>query len=174
MKWKDKLLSDLLSVLESEVLGKAYVSHINESDVNIHLAIFTDPFLSYLLDGLKTFESRLSINKIAPYGKVYKNDIVIVKKSGGEILGIFTVNSVCYYSNLNPSLIKTIDDTYGERIMWNASEFLASKSSSNFLTLIEVSDLRIFMPFEIMKKDRGSWVLIRRGLRDTLFKKNDL
>lgn len=58
--------------------------------------------------------------------------------------------------------------------MWNASEFLASKSSSNFLTLIEVSDLKIFLPFEIMKKDRGSCVIIRRGLRETLFKKNDL
>lgn len=174
MKWKDKLLNDLLSALNSAVSGKTYINYINDSDVNIHLAIFTDPFLSYLLEGPKTFESRLSINKIAPYGKVYKNDIVIVKKSGGEILGVFTVNSVFYYSNLSPNLIKSIDDIFGERIMWNSSEFLASKSSSNFLTLIEISDLKIFLPFEIMKKDRGSWVVIRSGLRDTLFKKKDL
>jgi len=174
MKWKDKLLDDLLTALESDISGKVYVDAINRLEVNMHLAIFTDPFLSYLLNGEKTFESRLSINKIAPYGKVHKNDIVVVKKSGGEIFGIFTVKTVHFYSNLNSALIKKIDDSYGDKIMWNSLEFLASKSSSKFLTLIEVASLKLFLPFDITKKDRGSWVIIRNGLRNTLFQKTTL
>lgn len=34
----------------------------------IHLGIFNEPCLSYMLDRKKTIESRFSKNKIAPYG----------------------------------------------------------------------------------------------------------
>ena len=46
---------------------------------NLHLGIFTEPYLTYMLNGEKTIESRFSKNKIAPYNKIDKSDIVIVK-----------------------------------------------------------------------------------------------
>ena len=45
-----------------------------------HLGVFTEPYLTYMLDGKKTIESRFSKNKILPYNQISKDDIVIVKK----------------------------------------------------------------------------------------------
>lgn len=45
---------------------------------NVHLGIFSDPYLTYMLDGLKSIESRFSKNRIAPYNKITKDDIVII------------------------------------------------------------------------------------------------
>ena len=51
----------------------------NEFPHGIHLAIFVEPYLTYVLDGKKTVESRFSINRSPPYKKVKSGDIVFVK-----------------------------------------------------------------------------------------------
>ncbi|MCI9434957.1 MAG: hypothetical protein HFI86_06785 [Bacilli bacterium] len=38
----------------------------------IHLGIFSEPYLTYMLEGKKTIESRFSKNKIVPYNKIQK------------------------------------------------------------------------------------------------------
>ena len=63
----------------------------------LHLAVFSGKVLEYLLDGQKTTESRFSQNKIAPYDKVSEHDIVIIKRSGGDIVGYFEVGKVMQF-----------------------------------------------------------------------------
>ena len=63
----------------------------------VHLGIFSEPYLTYILDGKKIIDSRFSKNKIAPYNQITKKDIVIVKKSGGNVLGYFTVKNVLFF-----------------------------------------------------------------------------
>lgn len=56
------------------------ISEINElRNKTIHLGIFSEPYLTYMLEGKKTIESRFSKNKIIPYNQITKDDIVIVK-----------------------------------------------------------------------------------------------
>src|SRR3954452_24578662 len=63
----------------------------------VHLAVFVEPYLGYVLDGSKTVESRFSVNRCAPFGKVRRGDIILLKRSGGGVVGIARVSVVWSY-----------------------------------------------------------------------------
>src|SRR5947208_15176323 len=60
----------------------------------IHLAVFVEPFLGYVLDGSKTVESRFSVNRCAPFGKVRQGDVALLKRPGAPVVGIACVRTV--------------------------------------------------------------------------------
>ena len=68
----------------------------------IHIAIMVEPYLSYILNGRKTIESRISQKKSSPFKKVERKDIVILKKSGGDIEAVFEAGEVSFFEQLNP------------------------------------------------------------------------
>ena len=43
-------------------------------DVQLHLAILTEPYISKIFSGVKTLESRFSRNKTVPYNRVRPGD----------------------------------------------------------------------------------------------------
>src|SRR5688572_10035738 len=53
--------------------------------VRIHLAVFIEPYLEFVLDGTKTVESRFSINRCVPFERANEGDIVLLKRSGGSV-----------------------------------------------------------------------------------------
>jgi hypothetical protein len=83
-----------------DYLSKALDSEVRSS-ATIHLAIFVEPYLQFLLDGKKTIESRFSVNRRAPFNKVSKGDILLIKKSGGPVVAVCTIYERWYYK-LNP------------------------------------------------------------------------
>jgi hypothetical protein len=56
----------------------------------VHLAVMVEPYLSFLLQGRKSIESRFSRNAIAPYYQIETGDLVLLKLTGGPVLGCFT------------------------------------------------------------------------------------
>jgi len=63
----------------------------------IHLAVLVEPYLSLILDGKKTIESRFSINRHAPFEQVQRGDVLILKRSSGPIEGLCTVSDAWFY-----------------------------------------------------------------------------
>ena len=80
----DEIIENLKKQLSNNDLKKI-------KNKRLHLGIFSEPYLTYMLEGNKTIESRFSKNKIAPYKKISKEDIVLLKKSSGKIVGYFTI-----------------------------------------------------------------------------------
>lgn len=122
----------------------------------IHLGIFTEPYLTYMLNGKKTIESRFSKNKILPYNKVSKEDIVIVKKSSGNIMAYFTIKEVLFF-NLNEIEIKEIKRKYNKQLCVDEN-FWITKKDSNYATLIFIDKLVKLNPFHIDKKGMQTWI----------------
>ena len=79
----------------------------------IHLGIFNNLYLPYILNGKKTIESRFSKNKILPYNNITEDDIVFIKESGKSIIGYFTIKKVLFY-NLNHTKISDIKKEYNK------------------------------------------------------------
>lgn len=50
-----------------------------------HIAILRQPFFNMVLSGEKTIESRWSIHKVAPYGKVGVGDEILLKETGKDV-----------------------------------------------------------------------------------------
>lgn len=126
----------------------------------IHLGIFCEPYLTYMLEGKKTIESRFSKNKILSYNQISKDDIVVVKKSSGNVIAYFTIKQVLFF-DLNTTSINEIKNKYSKQLCVDES-FWVSKQSSNYATLIFIDQLIPIQPFSINKKGMQSWIKLRQ------------
>ena len=128
---------------------------------NIHLAVFVEPYLSHVISGKKKIESRFSINKSAPYGQVGKGDIILVKKSGGPVIGYCEVEDVWYYQ-LNRKSLKDIRENYSDLLCIDNAQFWNDKRAACYATLIRINSFNEIPPFKIIKKDRRGWIVLKR------------
>lgn len=122
----------------------------------LHLGIFSEAYLTYMLEGKKTIESRFSKNKILPYKQISKDDIVIVKKSSGNVLAYFTIKKVLFF-DLNETSITEIKAKYNNELCVN-DEFWISKKDCNYATLIVIDKLVKLKAFHINKKGMQTWI----------------
>ncbi len=122
----------------------------------IHLGIFSEPYLAYMLEGKKTIESRFSKNKIIPYNQITKDDVVIVKQSSGNVLGYFTIKDVLFF-DLNTISIGKIKSKYNKQLCVDEN-FWISKKNSNYATLIIIDKLFKLKPFHVSKKGLQTWI----------------
>ncbi|XVJ66918.1 MAG: hypothetical protein HEQ40_12395 [Lacibacter sp.] len=172
MKWKDKLLKKLNSDLNKDTEWRIYIEKLNREypEIGVHLAIFSEPILTKLLEGKKTLESRMSANKIRPFGRIKKDDIILVKKSGGDIVAVFVAGSVNSYSNLTPLKIKNLCFEYSEKLgVPPEDNFWREKQTAKFATIISVKHLKKITPYSIEKKDRTAWVILQERKENVIF-----
>jgi hypothetical protein len=160
MKWKDKLIDKLIKELKEE--SNSVTKTLEKSSVGVHLAIFNEPFLALLYKGEKKMESRFSINKISPYNRIAKNDIVIMKSSGGPVTGFFVAGDVLFFSNLTDSKRNEIKKKYSKEICSDYDpDFWVNRKETNYATLIEVKEVTPLNPFRIEKRDRSAWSILQ-------------
>lgn len=129
------------------------------SRIGIHLAIFATPFVSKVLSGEKTIESRFSRNRCAPYGEINDGDIILVKEVAGPICGIVLARRAwCYDLVTEP--IDGIRDRFGSCICADDA-FWASRADALYATLIELDTPAPIAPVKCEKRDRRGWVSLR-------------
>src|SRR4051794_21212088 len=76
--------------------SRALAAHAARSFA-VHLAIFVEPFLSYVLEGSKSVESRFSTRQCAPLRRVSVGDIILLKAASGPVRGICEVSKTWYF-----------------------------------------------------------------------------
>lgn len=171
MKWKGKLINYIIEQLKDDLKwGNTIEKVMLDPTVRIHLAVFNEPFLSLVFDGKKKIESRFSMNKISPYKKIKKGDLVILKESGGFVTGIFVAGNVKFFHKLNETLLKQIETEYGELICSAYDkDFWETRDKKKYASLIEVKKIKKLPPFKSEKKDRSGWSVLREEHSDILF-----
>lgn len=151
------MYEEIIKNLENQLSIKELIKIKNTS---LHLGVFTEPYLTYMLDGKKTIESRFSKNRILPYKGVSVHDIVIVKKSSGNVVGYFTIKEVLFF-NLNETSIDEIKTKYHKELCVD-ERFWLSKKSSNYATLIIIDKIVKLNPFHIEKKGMQTWIKLKQ------------
>lgn len=171
MKWKGKIIECLLRELMNDCdWGNEYIQLLkSDSGIGLHLAVFSEPYLTLLLDGRKTIESRFSINNVCPFGRVSEGDIILAKKPGGLISAGFIAKEVKYYNRLNLKKLMELDELYGKAICSDVDpDFWKLRMQVKYGTLIRVGRIKNFTPFESNKSDRTAWTVLRTKSK-TLF-----
>jgi len=123
-----------------------------------HLAILTEPYCSLLLQGKKTVESRWMINRVAPYGKAHSGDLVYVKKSGGPVLATFRIGW-CVEGALTRVLPFAVEHQVALCVD-DAFLLKLEADKKRFGVLMEVTDLKIFDSFAVIKPGMSGWVVL--------------
>lgn len=132
----------------------------SETPFAIHLAVFVEPYLQYVLDGKKTVESRFSVNRCAPYQRVMDGDVLLLKRSGGPVLGLCQVAQVWSY-RLAPESWETLRRDFTEALCAQDPEFWKRRERAAFATLMLVRHVRRIEPFLVPKQDRRGWVILQ-------------
>jgi hypothetical protein len=133
----------------------------------IHLAIFNEPYLTLVLERKKTLESRFSVKKIAPFHEVGVGDILVLKLSGGPIMGLATVASAAYIYISQPRDLEEIAARYSSALCIDNSDFWEQRKNATYCTLLELRNIERFEIGGIPKRDRLGWVVLQgeqRGL----------
>lgn len=123
----------------------------------IHMALMVEPYLSYILSGEKTIESRFSMKKISPWHRVAVGDAIILKRSGGDIVGIFEASEVRFIQIERNDDLLEIKQQFNKQLCIE-DDFWDRKKSSKYATLISISNLSTFLPFSLHVKNRQSWI----------------
>lgn len=157
--------SELIQNLKTAVAGDEYWEKEVELCVNssnsVHLAIFIEPFLQWIIEGKKVVESRFSVNKCAPFEKISKGDIIVMKKSGGQIVAIAKAGTIWFY-NLDPKSWKDIKENFAKLICAQDPSFWESRKFATYATLVKLDHVfKIGKPFDFPKRDRRGWVILK-------------
>jgi len=127
-----------------------------------HLAIFVGSAIDDIIFGRKTIESRFSLGRVLPYGQIAKDDEILLKKSGGDVIGRVIADNVLYYDNLTPESIAILRKEYNKELCVS-DNFWQAKSKSRFGTIIFLKGAeRFLVPIKIFKKDRRPWVILEK------------
>jgi hypothetical protein len=158
--WTNVLLGQLKGEIAGTVLSGLLDGILAETLENsIHLAVFVEPYLSFILDGKKTIESRFSVHRHAPFEQVSKGDLLILKQSSGPICGVCRVSHAWYY-RLDPTSWSEIE-RYASALCMDDSAFWAKKREASFATLIRIEDVIRIPEIPINKVDPRSWVVLK-------------
>ena len=129
-----------------------------------HIAIFVGSAIEDIFSGRKTIECRFSQNRVLPYGEIAKDDIILLKKSAGDIIGQVIVDNVLCYDNLNVKSIEVLKKEYFNSAAMG-EEFWRAKKQSKFGTIIFLKKPRRFVfGIKFRKKDRRPWLITEKKM----------
>ena len=162
--WIERLVPELLNHVESDdvwsgLLKEALIESL--PPVSTHLAIFVEPFLQFVLEGKKPVESRFSAKKCAPYDAISENDLVLLKRSGGPIVGVCEVSKVWFYE-LDPQSWRSIREEFAVAMCAQDPGFWNSRENAAYATLLHLGRVKAVPPIGCTKRDRRGWVVLRR------------
>lgn len=130
--------------------------------VGVHLAVFVEPFLEAVLDGRKTIESRFALHRCAPYGQVQAGDVILLKRSGGPVVGVARAGKSDHYQ-LGPGDIESIRLDHAEELFAVDDEFWEQRAAKRYATLIGLEDTARISEMHVEKRDRRGWVAYGRA-----------
>ena len=172
MKWKDKLLSEFIFQLSNRDRNwDSLISEITSNKgIGIHMAVFNEPFLSAIIEKRKTIESRFSVNRINPFRRIFKDDLVLLKRTAGNIIGFFQCGNIEFWVKSKGANFEKLESKYGNSMCTYLDEnFWANRESSRYGTLIEIKDCHLLEGFSISKQDRTTWVVLKERNKLSIF-----
>lgn len=159
------LVDELLSAVQGDSFWESYLKQLKSPEsatFTLHLAILVEPYLQFILDGKKTVESRFSTRRFAPYNRVEKGDVVLLKQSSGPIVGVCQVAYVWFYQ-LEPESWRIIREDFTAALCAQDPNFWQQREAASFATLMRIQHVKSIEPIKFAKRDRRGWVILHKS-----------
>jgi len=132
-----------------------------------HIAIMHDGPLDALLDGRKTIESRWSVRRSAPYGRVHSGDTIYFKRSGGLVEAYAPVRDVVTFDNLNEVSAERVLRQHYQKLGASVASLRDYAQGKKYCTLIFLEKAHKTTPFAIDRAGfaaAAGWRCLERGI----------
>ena len=166
LNWYSVVANDLVKVVKGDTFWEPYLSSVRNgsSAVTLHLAVMIEPFLTYMLDGRKTIESRFSAKRTAPFNKIQPGDVILLKRASGPIVAICLAKDTWFY-RLDPESWRTIKEDFATYLCAQDPSFWQEREHASFATLIKVERVTPVEHISVKKRDRRGWVVLTPTVR---------
>jgi len=157
------LVNELQSAVEGDVFWESYLSPLPEQAAlpfTLHLGVFVEPYLQFILEGKKTIESRFATRRFAPYNQVEQGDVILLKQSCGPIVGVCQVTH-CWFYELDPESWETIRRDFTQALCAQDPEFWQQRQAACYATLMRIQFVKAIEPIRFAKRDRRGWVVLQ-------------
>jgi len=130
----------------------------------LHVAVMHEPYLSLVITGAKSIESRFSRNRVAPYGYAQDGDVVALKRQSGPVVALAWVKEVRQYE-LDAAIRRHLRASYAGELCAEDDHFWRTRQAARFATLLWLYEVLEVEPLNIVKRDRRGWVALDGGPR---------
>jgi hypothetical protein len=165
-----QVVEKVRDAVENDAFWRPYLDESAISlppEVAVHLGVFVEPYLQFVLNGQKTIESRFSIHRRPPFGCVKEGDVLLLKQTGGPVVGVARIGVVWSYE-LNPESFSELRSEFTAALCAQDPMFWENRSSASFATLMQLQNVRPVSPIVVHKRDQRGWMVIRRRSRQLL------
>ncbi len=101
-----------------------------------------------------------------PYGRVGAGDVLLLKRSGGPIVGLCRVARTWLYQ-LDAERRQAIRAEFARALRADDPAFWQQRESAAFVTLMQVQQVRRIQAIKFAKRDRRGWLILRIGANQT-------
>jgi ASC-1-like (ASCH) protein len=150
-------LQDLSSQIREQLHTDPLWSEYLQRAPQLHLAVLVAPFLDYILQGRKTVESRFGDTRGLPFGRIMPNDLIMLKRPAGPVVGIARVSrsmSMRLSEESWPQL-----QALSDQLCVN-DQFWSERRHKRYATIAFLDDMRALPALLIEKTDRRGWVIL--------------
>lgn len=160
----NRLIDAVRTALRTQSKWRRRLDSVRLGERALHLGVFVEPYLGFILHGQKTIESRFSLRKFAPFQKVRRRDVILLKSASGPIRGVCEVEDVWTYV-LSPGEVCEIRERFGNELCIADESFWERKAAACYATLMKIGSVERTRPIAFSKSDRRGWVVMtsRRG-----------
>lgn len=155
------ILRQLLAQVESERRWRTAVEDVldSESGARGHLAVMHEPYLSLIVAGRKTVESRFSKMQVAPYQQVRRGDLLLFKRLAGPVTAIARVADADFYV-LDVAAWNRLRARFEPALAAQDESFWVDRQEARYASLIRLGAVRTVAPIHVAKRDRRGWVVL--------------
>lgn len=125
-----------------------------------HIVILRQPYFNMVVSGEKTIESRFSMHKVAPYGKVSIGDEILLKETGKDVTATAKVKDVKYFE-LTPEIVEEIRIQYGKQIGTDRFEDWESSLQKRYCSLIWLTNVKQIEPIKVERSNGAGWLIVK-------------
>lgn len=159
-EWERGLLDEMcLRIADAGPRLKRFEALPRQTDRGVHLGVFVEPYLSFIIKGAKSVESRFSRRPCPPYKRVAPGDVILLKRSAGPIEGICEVADRWYYE-LDPKELRRIRREFAEAMCATDPSFWTARQDRAYATLMRLHHVHRVPPVRCHKTDRRGWVIL--------------
>jgi hypothetical protein len=166
VSWNREVVCELQSAVKGDLFWEEYLRGLGSDKPlpwGLHLAVLLEPYLTFILRGDKTVESRFSSRRFPPYGTVGPGDVLILKRQSGPVVGVCKVSHAWFY-RLDPKSWKMIRREFTAALCAQDPEFWKDREAASFATLMALDNVRSLPPISCAKRDRRGWVVLRKAV----------
>ncbi len=156
--WSRPLLKSVEIALDRRPAEERWLNL--SAPVRVHLAIFVEPYLSLVIDGRKTIESRFGVHMCAPHGRVSANDLLLLKRASGPVIAVCQVVTTWFF-DLRATALDRIRERFAGPLCAEDPAFWLARAHASFATLMKIDRVTALEPITVQKRDRRGWVVVR-------------